>query len=59
MEFTPELVSQVLAAIATGGGVYGGIRADMKALREKADRALKTADSAHKRIDTILDRRLK
>ncbi|AKN65865.1 hypothetical protein RC55_07200 [Herbaspirillum seropedicae] len=59
MEFTPELLGQVLTAVATGSGVYAGIRADIKALREKADRAQKTADTAHKRIDTILYRREK
>jgi len=59
MEFTPELVSQALTAVATGFGVYGGIRADIKALRDKADRAQKTADTAHKRIDSIFDRRAK
>ncbi len=57
MEFTPELLGQVLTAVATGSGVYAGIRADIKALRDKADRAQKTADTAHKRIDTILYRR--
>ncbi len=57
MEFTPELLGQVLTALATGSGVYAGIRADIKALRDKADRAQKTADTAHKRIDTILYRR--
>jgi outer membrane murein-binding lipoprotein Lpp len=59
MEFTPELLGQVLTAVATGSGVYAGIRADIKALRDKADRAQKTADTAHKRIDTILYRREK
>jgi hypothetical protein len=59
MEFTPELVGQVLTAVATGSGVYVGIRADIKALREKADRAQQTADTAHKRIDAIYHRREK
>lgn len=56
MEFTPEMVGQVLTAVATGSAVYGGIRADIKALREKADRAQHTADTAHKRIDAIYRR---
>ncbi|MBN9357545.1 MAG: hypothetical protein J0I15_13915 [Herbaspirillum huttiense] len=59
MEVTPELIGQALIALSTGTGVYAGIRADIKALREKADRAQKTADTAHKRIDTILYRREK
>ena len=57
MEVTPELIGQALIAMCTGTGVYAGIRADIKALRDKADRAQKTADTAHKRIDTFLYRR--
>ncbi|WP_156481297.1 hypothetical protein [Herbaspirillum rubrisubalbicans] len=56
MEVTSELIGQVLTALATGSGVYAGIRADIKALREKADRAQNTADTAHKRIDAIYRR---
>ncbi|WP_343724264.1 hypothetical protein [Herbaspirillum huttiense] len=59
MDLSPELVGQVLTAVATGSGVYAGIRADIKALRDKADRAQKTADTAHKRIDSLIDRRTK
>lgn len=59
MDLSPDIVSQVLTAVATGGAVYGGIRADIKSLRDKADRAQNTADTAHKRLDSIFDRRNK
>jgi len=59
VELSPEIINQVLTAVATGGAVYGGIRADIRALREKADRAQNTADTAHKRLDSFIDRRTK
>jgi len=57
MELSPELVYQALTTAITGGAIYGGIRADLRATREKADQAQRAADIAHKRIDSIIDRR--
>ena len=55
MDLTPELVYQALTTAITGGALYGGIRADLRATREKADQAQRTADTAHKRIDSIIE----
>jgi hypothetical protein len=41
--------------LLAAGAVYGGIRADLRSAHEKADRALASADKAHKRIDAHLD----
>jgi hypothetical protein len=46
-----EWVFQVAGIFATGVGVYAGIRADLAAIREKAESAAHSAAEAHKRID--------
>lgn len=46
----------VLQALGYGGAmvtVYAGIRADLAALKVKAERAMESADSAHRRIDLL------
>lgn len=52
----PEWLFQLLTAGAGAAGVYAAIRADLAALHVKADQAAKAADSAHARIDGILNR---
>lgn len=53
----PEWAYQIMVAIATGGGVYAGIRADIAALHVKADAARNAATDAHRRIDSLLAKR--
>lgn len=53
----PEWVLQLLGIMAGAGGVYAAIRADLAALRVKAEIACARADSAHNRIDIFFDRR--
>lgn len=48
----PEWAIQLLIA----GAIYGGIRADLKNIKECANAAKTIAARAHDRIDTILER---
>lgn len=54
MNFTAEFLLQVMIALASGGGVYAAIRADLATLHEKTDNASAAAYNAHRRIDDIL-----
>lgn len=47
----PDWVWHLGSAIAAGVAVYAGIRADLAALRVKAEHAAQSADAAHRRID--------
>lgn len=47
---------QVLIAIGSGVGAYAAIRADLATLHERSSQAIKSADEAHKRIDTLLNK---
>lgn len=47
----PDWLGQVVAIVAAGVGVYAAIRADLAALRVKAETAVQRADDAHRRID--------
>lgn len=49
----PEWLLQVLTAFGGAATVYAGIRADLAALKVKAEQAVKTADEAHRRIDNM------
>lgn len=51
-----EWVLQVLAVLGVGVGAYAAIRADLAALHVKADMAAKSADQAHQRIDSLINR---
>lgn len=53
----PDWMFQLAGYLAAGGAAYGAIRADLKALHEKAHMAHESAGEAHRRIDGILDRR--
>lgn len=54
-----DLIAQGLYALVAAGAVYGGIRADIKAMHERISAAQRAADEAHRRLDTIIDRRAK
>ncbi len=45
---TPDMWKALLGAVATAGGIYGGIRADLR-------KALDLGKSAHERIDRHLE----
>lgn len=51
-----DFLLQVGVAAASCLAVYVGIRADLARLNERANRAIETADRAHKRIDSMLQR---
>ncbi len=42
---------QVAVMLLGAGAIYGGIRADLKDARRRADEALCRAEQAHRRID--------
>lgn len=52
----PEFLYQLMAGIMMAGAVYGGIRADIKAMHERITGAQAAADRANKRIDQHLDK---
>lgn len=47
MDWLLQLLTALIAGVATAGAVYGGIRADLK-------HAVRTAESAHTRIDQYM-----
>lgn len=51
-----DLVYQVLMAVGTGGAIYGGIRADLRAMREQIAQASQSAAKAHERLDNHIDK---
>lgn len=51
---TPEFIYQIGAALLLAGAVYGGIRADIKAMHERITAAAEAAREAHRRIDQHL-----
>lgn len=56
---SPELIAQGLYALIAAGAVYGGIRADIKAMHERISAAQRAADEAHRRLDSFIERRAK
>lgn len=51
----PEWMFQLAGYLVAGGAAYGAIRADLKALHEKAHMAHESAAEAHRRLDSIFD----
>ena len=51
MNFSPELIIEVVLALGTGFGVYAAIRADLARLHERTAMALEGVKTAHQRID--------
>lgn len=54
MTFDAQFLLQVMIALASGGGVYAAIRADLATLHEKTANASEAARTAHRRIDDLL-----
>jgi len=54
---TPGEILQLVSMIGVCGAIYGGIRADLKAMHKRVEEALRSAARAHDRIDFIADRR--
>ena len=50
---TPEFIQQAVMLLISAGAVYGGIRADIKAIHERIATAEKAIDKAHDRIDNL------
>lgn len=53
-EFWLQVVIAVGSAVGSAGAVYVGIKVDLAVTRAQADRALKTADIAHERLDACI-----
>lgn len=51
----PDLLQLVYALIGAGA-VYGGIRADIRAMHERIKTAEESAKAAHSRLDIHLDK---
>lgn len=56
---TPDLIAQGVYALIAAGAVYGGIRADIKAMHERIQNAQESANEAHRRLDSFIERRAK
>lgn len=56
MMVTPDLYWQIGVTLVTGGAIYGGIRADLKAMHERITSAQSSADKAHERLDNHIDK---
>ena len=54
--FTPEFVMQIVVMIATGGFIYGGIRADLRTLHTRVEGAEDDIAAANRRLDNHIDR---
>ena len=50
------LMLWIAGQFVTAAAIWGGIRADVKSLHERIARAELAADSAHKRIDDVLNK---
>ena len=53
---SPEFAVQLLTILATGAAIYGGIRADLKAMHERLGRAEADIDHARTRMDNHIER---
>lgn len=47
------LIYQLATALILAGAVYGGIRSDLRAMKEHIARVEKDSDKAHDRIDAL------
>lgn len=57
MIFTQEFILQIIVALSSAYAVYAGIREQIGKIGAQAKFAKESADQAHCRIDTILNRR--
>lgn len=51
----PEWFNQLAGIVAGAGAAYAAIRADLAAIRVKAEQAAESAAEAHQRIDRHLE----
>jgi len=51
-----DLLIQILPSLIVGAGVYAGVRADLARLHEIATFARNSAEKAHDRINSILEK---
>lgn len=51
-----ELLLQVAVMLATGGAMYGAIRADLRSMRERLERHETDITRAHERMDNLIKR---
>ena len=56
MQFAPDLMLQIVIALLSAGAVYGGIRADLRAMHERTKAAHDAAIEAHRRLDIHIDK---
>lgn len=56
MQFAPDLMLQIVIALVSAGAVYGGIRADLRAMHERIKAAHDAAIEAHRRLDIHIDK---
>jgi len=47
--------STIITSLLCAGGVYGGIRADLRNMKERIDNAERSVTRAHERIDDFLN----
>lgn len=52
---TPDMLKAVLTALISGGGLYAGIRADLRGMAVRITVAQKAAEHAHARLDRHLE----
>lgn len=52
---TPDMLKAVMTALISGGGLYAGIRADLRGMAARITAAQKAAEHAHDRIDRHLE----
>lgn len=53
---TPELAAQIIGYAMLAGAIYGGIKADLRAMHQQVQAALHSAARAHERIDNHLEK---
>ena len=50
------IILYIIGQLALGAAIYGGIRADLRAMYTRLDHAEKSVTDAHNRIDRLLER---
>jgi len=53
---SPDLLLNICLTLVSAGAVYGGIRADIKAMHERINANAALIEAAHRRIDCHLDK---
>jgi hypothetical protein len=53
---SPEFAVQLLTLLATGAAIYGGIRADLRAMHQRLGRAEHDITEARMRMDNHIER---